>query len=74
MEPLRSVHIPKSARIMKSGYKTTPHEQSAADQKYKPRQRLKSMKRDVLISTPINHEMPVKAAMVMDIRRSFLRS
>lgn len=73
MEPLRSVHIPKSARMMKSGCRMTPHEQRAADQKYKPRRRLKSTKSDVLISAPINHEMPVKAAMIMDMRRSSLR-
>lgn len=59
---------------MKSGWRTTPQEQSAADQKYRPRRRLKRRKSDVLISAPMNHEMPVKAAMIMDMRRSFLRS
>lgn len=74
MEPLRLVHIPKSPRMMKSGCKTTPHEHSAADQKYKPRRRLKRRKREVLISAPMNHEIPVKAAMIMDMRKSFLSS
>ena len=52
----------------------TPQEASAHDQKYKPRRRLKSRNRDMLISIPMYHEIPVKAAIVIDIGRSCLMS
>jgi hypothetical protein len=74
IEGTASVHTRKLASIVKRGCKMTPHEQSAQDEKYSPRRRLKRRNREVLISTPMHHEMPVNAAIIMDIGWSFIIS
>lgn len=50
----------------------TPHEVRAQDQKYRPRRRLNSRNKEMLISTPMYHAMPVKAAMIMASGKSSL--
>lgn len=72
IDPVGSGHTSKSAKMIQSGCKTTPHEQSAHDQKYNPFRRLNRQNRERLISIPIYHDIPAKAAMVMDMGRSFL--
>lgn len=47
----------------------TPQAHSAHDQKYSPDRVLNRMKRDMLISAPMYQDMPMKAAMVMDMGR-----
>lgn len=69
MEPLRSVHTPKSARMMKSDCNMMPQLPRAHDQKYSPRRRLKNKKSDTLSSAPMYQDMPAKAAMVMAMGR-----
>lgn len=70
MEPLRFLHTPKSARMMKSDCVITPQLPRAHDQKYRPRRRWKNRKSDTLSSAPIYHDIPANAAMVMAIGRS----
>lgn len=72
MDPVRLPHTPKSARMINSGCNKTPQEQSAHDQKYNPVRLLKRQKSERLISTPMYHEMPTKAAIVIDMGRSSL--
>lgn len=74
MEGTGSVQTWKSARMIKRGWRTIAHETSAQDQKYSPRRRLKVKNRDAFTSSPSHQEIPMKAAIVVDMGRSCLMS